>query len=382
MQKNKNKIFGFRLIFISIFIISNSVLYAQWSFGFSTDQEYNTNPFRSPFATKSLVSSYDIAAENALETFSLGYYGSYININSEPERNFYWHQFALWKENENSTLGIYGEQRINKELYSYFDYNNITAYYQLKFQLDDFYFSIAPNVSYTKYNNISILDNLKGSFGFSINHGFNTNTTLILGNVINYKKYLTPTQSGSYSYLDASNNLITENYSDENVSSITQVIPYIRVAQSITETTGLAAQFTYRSILNGFANEVRELNMVYGDESEIFDDPVNNEGNSLAFEATQILFEDLTIKTGYYINKKSYPSQGIYNVNSEYDINILRSDTQNIFNLSINKRFTLGSNDNLGLSLSFNLQSIKNRSNSYWFNYNSTSYNLSIGLEF
>ncbi|MDQ7817613.1 MAG: hypothetical protein RDU14_11370 [Melioribacteraceae bacterium] len=368
-------------IFITAMLLS-SPTFAQWTFGLSTDQEYNSNPFRSPITTPSLISSFDFGLENEMNNFSIGYYGSYLNISAIAERNFYWHQFALWKDFENSSLGIYAEQRINRELYSYFDYTNITTYYRQQFNFHEFYFSINPNISYTKYDNISILDNLKGSFGLNVNHGFESETTLILGSTINYKKYLSPSQTETISYLDESNNLITETFSDKNISSITQLVSYIRVAQSLAEETGIAAQFTNRSILNGFATSVKEINMVYGDEAEIFDDPINYEGNNLSFELTQVLFNDMTLKAGYYFNKKYYPSQGIYDELSAYDTGIMRTDTQNIFSLYLSKRFSLDSSDNVGLSAGLTFRSINNKSNSYWFNYKSNSINLSLSLGF
>ncbi|NMB82384.1 MAG: hypothetical protein GYA14_11260 [Ignavibacteria bacterium] len=369
------KVFSIALLFSNISI-------AQWTFGISTDQEYNSNPFRSPLATKSFISTVDFGLENDLNSFSIGYYGSYINFNELSDRNFYWHQFAIWKDLENGTFGLYAEQRLNRELYNYFDYTNYTAYYLQKFNVSDFYFSVNPHLSLSKYENISILDNLKGSLALNLNHGFETETTLILGGTFTYKKYLDPTQSGQITYLNESNQLVTEKYTDKNVSSITQILSYLRVAQSLGDKTGIAAQFTNRSIINGFANQVKELNMIYGDESEIFDDPVNFEGNSIALELTKILGEDWTFKLGYYINNKFYPSQGIYNALSEYNTNIMRTDVQNIFDINLKKSFPLNEAETTSLSLRLNYQYINNKSNSYWFQYNGNSFNVGLSLEF
>lgn len=366
----------------TITLLLSNVSMAQWTFGISTDQEYNSNPFRSPLATKAFISTVDFGLENDLNTFSIGYYGSFINFNELSDRNYFWHQFAVWKDLENGTLGIYAEQRLNRELYNYFDYSNYTAYYLQKFNVADYYFSVNPHLSLSKYENISILDNLKGSLALNINHGFETETTLILGGTFTYKKYLDPTQSGQITYLNESNQLVTEKYTDQNVSSITQILSYIRVAQSLGDKTGIAAQFTNRSIINGFANQVKELNMIYGDESEIFDDPVNYEGNSISLELTKILGEDWTIKLGYYINNKFYPSQGIYNALSEYNTNIMRTDIQNIFNVNLKKSFALNEAETTSLSLGLNYQYINNKSNSYWFKYNGNSFNVGLSLEF
>ncbi len=376
----KIKIISVNILFLVILFSESN--FAQWTFGISTDQEYNSNPFRSPIATKTLISSFDFGLENEMNNFSLGYYGSYINFDNVSDRNFYWHQFAIWKDFESSTLGMYVEQRLNRELYNYFDYSNLTAYFQHKFNIEDFYFAINPNISLTSYNYISILDNLKGTFGFNINRGFETETTLIIGGTFTYKKYINHIQSGQLTYLDDSNKLVTEKFTDENVSSITQLLSYVRVAQSLGEKTGIAAQFTNRSITNGFANQVKELNMIYGDESEMFDDPVNHEGNSISVELTQIIGEDLSLKFGYYLKNKFYPSQGVYNELSEYNTDIMRADKQNIFNSNLKKAFSLNEADTASLTVGLNYQYINNKSNSYWFKYNGNSFNLGLSLEF
>ncbi len=294
------------------FFLFNVKAFAQLSYNFSTEQEYNDNPFRSQLATKTLISSLDYGIEHNSDLIAIGYSGSYYNFEAVPERNFYWQQLSAWKSFENSTAGIFAEQRFGKDIYTYFNYTNVTGYYTHRFNMDDFHVMLSPNVSLSKYPSISILDNLKITMNGSVNYGFETGTTVILGGAFTYKKYLDPTQSGTYSYINESNQFITEAYTDRNVSSVTQMLSFFRIAQSITPTTGIASQFTNRSILNSFGSFVKDLNMIYGDESEIFDDPVNYEGNNLSIELTQILFDDLTIKGSYFFNNKFYPSQGIY----------------------------------------------------------------------
>lgn len=370
-----------KFLFVLLLLIS-SLNNAQWSFKLSTDQEYNDNPFRTQLSTKTFLSSIDLGLENDLETLSIGYYGSYLNFDVVPERNFYWHQFAVWKNFENSAVGIYAEQRLNKDIYTYYDYTNIAAYYNQKFNLDNFFVTLSPNFSLTRYKNISIMDNFKGSLSLNINRGFESGTTFIFGGAFNFKKYLNPTESGIYTYIGENNLPVTESYVDKNVSSITQLVSFGRIAQSITPTTGIAAQFTNRSIFNGFGAFVKNLNMIYGDESEMFDDPVNYEGNNLSFELTQIFFEDLEIKAGFNLNRKHYPSQGIYDALYNYETGIMRSDTQNIFNFSIKKSIPLEFLNGVDLSAGLNYQLIDNRSNSYLFNYKSNSINLNLGFEF
>lgn len=372
----------FSLTIIFLLLIMLGFSYGQISFSISTEQEFNDNPFKSVLPEKTIISSFDGGLEIDLDAVSFGYYGSYINFDIVPERNFYWHQASAWKSFDNSTLGFYAEQRINKEEYSYFNYTNLNAFYQQKFSIGEFHFSVSPNISLTKYDNISILDNYKLNMGYFVNRGFESGTTLILGGAFNYKKYLDPVQSGIFEYFDSTNTLIKETFTDKNINSLSQLITYGRIAQSITPTTGAAMQFTNRSIINGIGNQYKELNMVYGDESEIFDDPVNNEGNGFLLEITQLIGEDMSLKAGYYFNKKFYPSQGIYDEAGNYLTGIMRVDSQSFVNILFKKTFTLDDSSSSVLSLGLNFQYINNKSNSYWFNFNGNMLNISLGVQF
>lgn len=370
------------ILILAITFLSWSVSLAQLNLKLSTEQEFNDNPFHTATPMNVLMSSVELGVEKDLGVLSLGYYGSYLNFDVIPERNFYWHQVALWKEFDNSSLGIYAEQRLGRDIYTYYNFNNYTLYYNSQFEVGPFYIFLNPNINATTYENISILDNIKGNLGVGINTSLESGTTLILGGSLNQKIYLNPKQTGTYTYLDPNNNLIEATYMDRNVSSITQLVSYGRISQPITSFTGLAFQFTNRSIFNRVGSFVKELNLYYGDESEMFDDPVNYEGNNLSLELTQILFNDLEIKAGYYLNYKNYITQGVYNELYDYNTSVMRNDTQNIFNLSVKKNISLGESDNLNLSLGLNYQTIRNNSNSYLYNYRSNSVSFNVGIEF
>jgi hypothetical protein len=378
----------YRLVFrrvpliVFLMISLNTIINAQWSMNLSTDQEYNDNPFLNRTATKTFLSTVDFGIVKNLDYMTINYSGLYVNFNSAPDRNFYLHQITLNKDFENSSIGINAEQRMNKDIYTYYDYTNLSAFYNDQFIFGDFFLALSPSLSLTTYKNISIMDNIKASLSWNLNHGFETGTTLIFGGAFNYKKYLYPTQTGTYSYVNESNNLVTEYYKDKNISSLTQLVTLGRIAQSVTPTTGLAFQYINRSILSGVASYVKELNIVYGDESEMFDDPVNYNGSHYSIELTQILLEDLEIKAGYQINRKNYPSQGLYDSLYNYDTSGNRSDIQNILNISVKRSFQFDFLNGSELSLKLNYQIINNQSNSYPFDYKSNSLSLNMGFGF
>lgn len=367
---------------IAVLILTASQSFGQLKFSLSTNQEYSDNPFLSIYPIESIVSTYNFNLENDFDLFKVGYYGSYSFINEIPERNYYWHQAAVWQEFGKSQIGIYGEQRRNQPESDYFDYTNLTAYFRTNFNLANFYFSLSPNLNYTVYDNISFLDNLKGSFNFKIHYGTEFGLTFIMGSGINYKHYLNQSSTATITYLNEDNTTEDEIVTITNPSSLTQIVSYGRIAKSITPTTGLAVQFTNRSIMNDVAEEIKDVNIIFGDESEMFDDPVNYEGNALSVELTQILFDNLVVKGGYYYLNKNYPTQGIYDEAYIYDTSYLRTDVQKIISVSIKKKFGLSFINDGALSVGLYYRRLENESNSYWFNYESNSISAGLSLEF
>lgn len=370
-----------KLLFTILFFLISSINIAQWNLSVSTNQEYSDNPFHTILAEKTFISSIELGLEKDFDFLSIGYYGSYYNFSFLTDRNFYAHQFSITKNFENSILGGIVEQRFGKDIYTFFNYTNFLFYYQHTFNLGPIYISLSPNLSLTDYHEIPILNNIKTSFSYIMNCGLESETTLILGGSLNHKKYIDPINSGVYNYFNEYNNIVHESFSDRNVESFVQLLSYLRAAQSITSSTGLAVQYTNRSIFTKFDNSVKDLNIYYGDESEMFDDPVNYEGNNYSIELTQILFEDLEIKLGYYANNKLYPSQGIYDPSFNYDNQFMRKDNQKIFNVSLKKNLQLDFLNDVGVFLGINYRHINNQSNSALFNYKSNSFNINFGLE-
>lgn len=366
------------IFFILLITITN--INAQWSFGILTEHQYNNNPFQSPLPIESLVSSYDFTIENTINNFNLSYYGSFININKLPERNFYWHQFAISNSDSNYVYGLIFNQRIGKVIYTYFDFKDLVLFYSTDFENDFFNFNINPIFNYTKYDEISILDNIKFSLNYKLIKGFESGTTFFLGGSFIYKKYLTPVQSGYFTYTDSNNVIHNEFYVDKNINSLFNISTYFRVAQSLTETSGLAIQYMNRSIFNKISDSNKELNVIWGDESEIFDDPTNIQGNNYLIEFTKILWEDWQFKFGYYYYKKFYPTQGNYDSLGNYFTDKQRSDKQTTLGISINKSFNFDFLGDKNLDVSINFQNIKNQSSSYWFNYNNTTFGINFGL--
>ncbi|MBN1638017.1 MAG: hypothetical protein JW866_03560 [Ignavibacteriales bacterium] len=357
-----------RLVILFLLLLSN-LSNAQFLFSISTDQEYNDNPFNSPNPLSSVVSSYDLGVESYFGDFNLGYYGSYTMFSEFSQRDFWWHQFGLWYYSENGSTsgGLYAEQRMNKDIYNFYDYMNFVGYLKFLFEIEDFYNTLHITAEYTKYDYFTDLNNILASGGYRISRSFESGTTAILGSIFSYKNY----------------------FDDEIVITSGNKTPYTmhlslygRIAQSVTSTTGIAAQFTNRNILDGTGNYNMQLNQPYGDESGLFDDPVSYEGYAFTGELTQILPFEIILKAGYSYNNKDYKFQGIYTGDTTYTYTTTRLDKQNNLYFGLKKTFALSESGDIELIVALRYQMINNSSNSYWFNYKTNSIGLNLDLQF
>jgi hypothetical protein len=365
----KIKYFLLVLLFLSI------ELTAQWNFSLSTSQSYSDNPFNSPLPVSTFVSSIDVGIERDFKSLSFGFYGDYTSFHDIPERNFYWYQVGSWSATESSIFGIYLEQRINSVEYELYDYSNYNTYYKQKFSLVGLNLLGNIALSYTNFNSLENLDNILGSVGFSLNKSFETKTTVIGGINFNYKNYVSTDLN--------SKELVGDSLHSSSDNAFTsQINSYVKIAQSIAESTGLAIQYSSQAITSGTANYIRELDYRYGDESQYFDDPISYQGDAVSVQLTQILPESIMLKLIYTYASKEYPSQGIYLDIEYFDDSIIRSDERNQFDFTISKYFYVGNDNQNVINLALSYSWIKNNSNSYWYNFNSNQINLFFDYQF
>jgi hypothetical protein len=238
--------------------------------------------------------------------------------------------------------------------------------------MGDYYGTANCSVKYIRYSELPELNNLFMNAGFQFNKSFFSSTTLIPGALINHKIY----SESDIQINDALNN------SGNQTTYISQLVLSARIAQSVTSTTGLAVQYINRNIFAGSSSQIRYMEFSYGDESQLYDDPVSHEGYSLGVELTQILADDFTLKGGFYYNYKYYPSQGIFISTEEFNNDIVRVDNQQYGYLLIQKGFSIEILNNIESLWSIKYQLLINESNSYWYNYNNQSISFNIDFQF
>lgn len=381
-------------------------LNAQWNFSLAYDQEYNDNPFRLPETQNSWVSSIDFGLEKEFKDFAIGYNGNYSRFNSIMERNFYWYQLGLRGGTEMTRWGFYGEQRINKSDYQLYDYLNVTSYLQHQFMLKQTSIIWNGSINYNRYKELVELNNWKFNTSLQGHKSLPSRTTLIGGISFHYKIY--PNSTGEtyfipdsamtpMSYLSTTNQfsisgnghgrgrgkmgyLSPKAYTDLETASASQFTFWLRLAQSLTQSTGLAVQYQQRNILSGSDRFVSGLSYSYSQESQLFDDPMSHEGYSIGSELTQLLPFNITLKLAGYYMTKNYSAQGIYLDEGNYDSAILRQDVSKTAWASLRKNIGINFRARAAIVLYLYYQWLDNQSNSYWYDYKNTA--TSFGLEF
>lgn len=372
------------LITIAAFILLHDTADAQWNFTLSTDNEYNTNPFRSPFPEEQFNTSFNIGVEREFEDINILYYGSYSHFYETRNRNSYWHQAGFYNNGESTKFGAYGEQRLNTVDYEYFNYSSITGYLKQNLEWSTINTQLQASATFKWYNNLSAYNNALYTAGIQLNKSFETRTTFIIQSLFAFKDYVnTGTQSisggGRGKGMMAS--AVADTQSVPAVTS-TQIFSSFRIAQSIIENTGLAVYYQNRSLINGSGTWYGGTSYSYGDESDLYDDPISREENTFGIELTQVLPASFIVKAGYMNSNRIYPSQGIYTDAVTLVVKVNRNDRQKYYYLNITKNFLLSEETGETLNVNLSYNNINNTSNSFWYNYDLKQFSFNLGFIF
>ena len=379
-----------KIIYVFIFLFLNTVVFGQTIGFFSVDQSLDSNPFRLPQAESSWISVLNMGVQHNTDDFSLSYTGNYSRFDTFSERNFYWHQAALFAEKNNYQYGILFEQTFNSTNYEVLNTNKYSGYINNYFNLGEFNFYTNIEGNFNYFSQLEELDNFNFDAGIKMQKSFESGTTIIAGSIFHFKKYLTnivveDTLNQSVTNLGGpgmGKQGINSSFSEYEAPSVSQFQLWFRLAQSITNSTGLALQYQSRLIVGGTSSYFSGVYYNYADESQIFDDPLGYENQSYGVELTQLLPFGIVLKGAYYNNKKNYAAQGIYIDADNYSTDELREDTRKNAWVTLQKRISskfLGSNN---MSVNLTHQWMENESNSFWYNYKSnyTGFGLSINF--
>ncbi|MBD3274763.1 MAG: hypothetical protein GF372_05595, partial [Candidatus Marinimicrobia bacterium] len=325
-----------------IFLGFAATTHAQFNVNVAYEREYNSNPFRSVNPASSWISVYDIGVSYLFENTAVGYFGLYDKFTNIQDRDFYWHQIAYWGAKDGASYGAMVEQRMNVSGYNTYNYNTGTAYLNYRYRNDtmSWLFSGSGNVSL--YPSLDNFDNFKLSAGLQANKSLPSRTTLIGSIGLNYKRYFTEFQDTVTVTTGGMGPGGTSEMVNSTSPAITQVNWKARIAQSLTNTTGLAVQYQHRYLFDNTDRSLAELAYTATMETEIFDDPLSYEGFSIGGELTQLMPFGFTLKAAYYHYNKHYTSQPVYIDADTYTEERNREDRYNTSWLYLERDFGFG----------------------------------------
>ena len=368
---------------------------AQWNVSLATQQSYNDNPFSYRTSTQSWISTYSLGIQRTFPRLAISYYGDLSRFSAIPDRNYYWHQLALWRESQTWRWGAYVNQQINRTAYNLYDYLTATLYARKQGMARGIYWTANAALSRNHYAQLSDLDNWQWTVSLNLNRSLPSRTTIIAGARYRYKQYVQSTtlpggrvmpgwehghgdsNRGGMGWFTGMND--GHMGGSSYAPSLSQAVFWLRLAQSLTPTTGAALQYTQQVNLTGTDRFITGIELLDAQESQLFDDPMGYEGYALTAQLTQLLPGRMMFRAGAVWKYKSYISQGIYTDSETFDENTLREDTYRSIWIYLQKTIAFSSAALPRLNAYIQLQWTNNTSNSYWYDYRSQLF--SIGLE-
>ena len=365
----------------TVFVINHSLL-AQFSSSLEVNSALDDNVFRSPEPTEDFISNLDIDLGYRFNNTNLQilYNGNFIFYRNLKERNLSLHQFGLnyylsFGKDDLHTffIGGNGLTRIDGEEYKEYDYNQLFAYANFRFDLESLFLKTGYNFRYRDYSNIPELTNLRHYLFIQANKSFSTRTTLILEADLGYKAFTSQVLYSAYS--DDSNHgprrqirpsrFVT---SSSEVPSMGQLILLARVSQSIYEKMGIYVQYRKQISLSDQITSITGDNF-YQDE-ELFDDPFSYEGQGISTQLTWMMPWSMRLQIGGSLIDKNYISeQAFVSIDDTVGLGGQRIDDQNNLFLNFTKTFNFKRKWMNALMFNIYIGYTNNKSNSYWYNY-------------
>jgi len=363
-------------------------VFSQFYTNLEVTSELDDNVFRAPEPTQDFISNFSAEVGYRFNNVDLqiDYNGNYIFFRSLKERNLSLHRLGLnyflsfGKEDLHTIfLGVNGLTRIDGEEYKEYDYKQLYAYANIRFDLESLFIKTGYNFRFRDYTNFTELNNVRHYLFLQLNKSFVTRTTAILETNLGYKAFTTPilyatlegNMPGGGGNGPGSGMPIYSSYPvtlSSTVPPMGQLILIGRVAQSVVEKLGIYIQ--YRKQIN-LSDQITSItgNDFYQDE-ELFDDPFSYEGEEISTQLTWIMPWSMRVQMGgsvadkRYINELAFTS-ALDSVGSGGQ----RLDKQNYLFFNLTKTFNINRAWLNALMVNVYLQYTNNKSNSYWYNY-------------
>ena len=374
--------------FASILIITG-IVFGQFSKDLTVHTYNDDNLFRAPDSLKvqDMLSSVKLGLSYQDQETDTRFYNNtnLILYKNTSDRNFLINNTGFNKrikiaENSNSNFNLGGNWslRVNKTEYNYYNYSQLSGYSNFQLLTDIILIKGGYSYRWRNYTNWPNLSNHLHNAHIQLNKSFPTRTTVIAETNFGNKSF---TGQDSFSTIGTSGRG-QGRWMDETVTntastiseqlSTSQIKFTIRVSQSLSEKAGIYLQYRKQISIDD-ETSYRNFDDYYQDD-ELFDDPFTYESDSYSSQLTIMLPKSSKLLIGGSIASKNYIGEPAYSTAEDtVGIGELRLDDQINYFIDLSKTFYI--KKNWAKSIKFNLyySHTNNESNSYWYNYKSTS---------
>jgi hypothetical protein len=333
---------------------------AQWSYQVGLDASRDSNPLGLNGASEGSAVTLTGGAEYYGALAGGGYIARMTRYDEPTDLNAYLHQGYFNIGTDRTNVSLLAEQRLgtDSDLYDYAVLKSSAGHY---FGCAGFRCTLSATGSVFDFSQLTDRNQASIGSALRLSRFFQTRTTLIGTAATAYTRYT---------------DLPLEPSGAEPDRDVTQLTLGLRLAQSLTPTTGAATYYRRRFL--GGASSAAIIDQTSGTSYALLDDPSLYNTSVIGFEVTQMLNDyTISIKIGGSFERRDYPSQGIYLDTGAYDMETLREDEHASIWMQADWTVAFGSR-----SVTFEVaaQWSDNTSNSYWYDY-SSSY-LSLGLKY
>ena len=375
-------------IFLFLLLLLNSV-FSQLNSGLEISSTFDDNVFRSPLPIEDVITDLDVDLGYRFRNsnFQLSYNGNFIFFQNIKERNLSLHRFGIsyfkpfgTDDRHTFFVGANGLARIDGEEYKEYDYNQLYAYANLRFDFDYLFLKAGYNFRYRDYSNLAELNNLRHYIFLQSNKSFETRTTLILEADLGYKVFTSPIffttiqhgtdggggngQGPGSSYLGSSVPVSVT----ADTPPMGHLILLARVAQSIFEKMGIYIQ--YRQQINLSDQITSFTGSTFYQDEELFDDPFSFESQDLSAQLTWMMPWSMRMQIGGSLIDKNYIEENAYvSIDDSIGSGGYRVDNQENLYFNFTKTFSLNRRWLDSLLFNFYFGYTTNNSNSFLYNY-------------
>jgi hypothetical protein len=339
---------------------------------------YDDNLFRSPQPVTDFLTDFSVGLNYTPEKSDMNYYygGSWLIYQDNTLRNFSTHSLGFdystlfgKKNAHNFYMGADFTLRVNGEEYNYYDYNQLLAYSNVRYDLDGLFIKAGYNFRYRSYSNLPDLTNTRHFVFVQANKSFDTRTTVIVEADLGSKSFGGQELfSGSEGGRGMGRMSSSHTSSTAQTPSLNQAVFLTRITQSLHDKVGIYAQYRKQISLT---NETSFINADgYYQDEELFDDPFSYESESFSSQLTWVMPWSMKLKIGGALLSKNYISeQAFTSADDTLGLGGIRLDDRANYYVKFTKTINLKKDWVKSLRFNLDYSYIRNESNSYWYDY-------------